>query len=118
MTEELVRITCCGCAVSFGMTSAMYTLREKDYAEFCCPNGHRQGFTKPEDTDPKDTELATLRDKVASLTKSVERLTTENATLTAALTALATELEIWKPRDTELKDTGAAPKTDAAGAKS
>jgi hypothetical protein len=99
--KELETITCCMCAVVFGVTPAMEALRRKDFANFYCPNGHCQAYTRPV-IDPKDAELSELREKVATLTKSAERLTVEN-------TALATELEIWKPR--VASDGAATPKT-------
>ena len=88
--SDLQPMTCCTCAVEYGITPAMSELRLKDRALFYCPNGHSQRYLKPT-VDPKDEELTNLKTEV---TETVERLTKENATLTA-------ELEVWKPRPVE-----------------
>lgn len=88
--KDLEVITCCKCSITFGMTPALHALREKDFDNFFCPNGHGQAYVRPA-VDPKETELKALRAEVSDLKSKVESLTKDNH-------ALTTELEVWKPR--------------------
>lgn len=44
----LVKIRCCECSVTFGMSDQLYNLRQRDGQAFYCPVGHKQFFSESE----------------------------------------------------------------------
>lgn len=99
--DGLVKLVCAECAVEFGLTSALWELRQVDYRNFFCPNGHCMACRKPT-TDPKQAELNKLRAEAQSLREQNERLTATERELKA-------ELEVWRPR---AASEGATPAQD------
>jgi hypothetical protein len=67
LTNQLVTVTCCECAVPFGIPAYVEVTRRQDQNLFYCPMGHSQYFPKGK----SQTQL--LKEQVADLAAARDR---------------------------------------------
>jgi len=96
--NNLNRIHCASCGVSFGIDKDVDKLWRDSYKSFWCPNGHSLSYSGP---SPQEKEISELRDKVASLEKELSAAKQTMHTQTITIETLRSELEIWKPTTTD-----------------
>lgn len=63
-TLTLVTVACCheGCGVIFGLTEEFQSRRREDHEWFYCPNGHKQHFSGPNETERLRKQLQFTRE--------------------------------------------------------
>lgn len=50
-SDPLILTTCCECRIRFAMPKSMKDALVRDHSIFFCPNGHKQYFQGPNDTE-------------------------------------------------------------------
>ena len=68
VTDELVKVLCGKCGITFAFTKALVDRRRDDHEPFYCPNGHPRAWNAPK-VDPRDAKIADLTDRLAASEK-------------------------------------------------
>jgi HAMP domain-containing protein len=99
ITTDLTILDCSVCGSLFGLTADLEGRRRKDGANFYCPNGHSQRFTKSEleraqaETERLKRELHTTRATLTLVEQTRDEVITLNGKLSKQQRALRQRLK-------------------------
>jgi hypothetical protein len=88
---------CANCGITFGLPKVVMDLWRGNHKTFFCPNGHQLCY--PEDTK-EEKETKSNKKELDDLKAKYKLSLEENINLSKQIEELKTELELWKPRET------------------